>query len=188
VQTVSEEDEQAFRKAMSGVRPLPTGVHRPAVPKPRPVARFSRADRVEVLRESLLPPADLSLLDTGEELTFRRPGVREETLRRLRRGQYSVEAEIDLHGLGRHAAHDALRQFINSALARDLSCVRVIHGKGRGSGPQGPVLKHVVNHWLRRIDDVLAFASARPVDGGTGAAYVLLATQRARRAVTTPRR
>jgi DNA-nicking Smr family endonuclease len=188
VETVSEEDERAFRKAMSDVRPLQTGAQRPAVPKPRPVARFSRAERVDVLRESLLPPEDLSLLDTGEEIVFRRPGVREEVLRRLRRGQYSVEAEFDLHGLGRHAAHDALRQFISSAVAQDLSCVRVIHGKGRGSGPRGPVLKHVVNHWLRRMDDVLAFASARPVDGGTGAAYVLLATQRARPAVTTSRR
>jgi DNA-nicking Smr family endonuclease len=188
VQTVSEEDERAFRKAMSDVRPLQTGAHRPAVPKPRPVARFSRAEQRDVLRESLLPPGDLSLLDTGEEILFRRPGVTEQTLRNLRRGQYAVEAEIDLHGLGRHAAHDALRQFVNSAVAEDLSCVRVIHGKGRGSGPRGPVLKHVVNHWLRRIDNVLAFASARPVDGGTGAAYVLLATTRARRTVTSRRR
>jgi DNA-nicking Smr family endonuclease len=54
----------------------------------------------------------------------------------------------------------------------------VIHGKGRGSGPRGPVLKHVVNHWLRRMDDVAAFATARPVDGGTGAVYVLLAGAR----------
>ncbi len=185
---MSKEDERAFREAMHDVRPLQKDAHRPAVPKPRPVARFSRAEQLEVLRESLLLPEDPSLLDTGEEILFRRPGVREEILRRLRRGQYSVEAEIDLHGLGRHAAHEALRQFINSAVAQDLSCVRVIHGKGRGSGPRGPVLKHVVNHWLRRMDDVLAFASARPVDGGTGAAYVLLATQRARRTATTARR
>jgi DNA-nicking Smr family endonuclease len=180
VEPVSEEDERAFREAMSDVRPLPERVHRPAVPKPTAVARFSRADRQEVLRESLLPPEDPAILDTGEEILFRRPGVRDETLRRLRRGQFSVEAEIDLHGLGRHAAHEALRDFIGSSVGRGLSCVRVIHGKGRGSGPRGPVLKHVVNHWLRRMDDVIAFASARPVDGGTGAAYVLLATQRTR--------
>ena len=124
-------------------------------------------------------------IDTGEELLFRRPGVRDDTLRRLRRGQYSVEAEVDLHGLGRHAAHEALRDFIVSSAARGLSCVRVIHGKGRGSGPRGPVLKHVVNHWLRRMDDVLAFASARPVDGGTGAAYVLLGRQRGLRPART---
>lgn len=175
---MSEDDEQAFRRAMQEVRPLPRREHGPAAPRPRPVARFSRAEQLEVLRESLLPPADPALLDTGEELSFRRPGIREDILRRLRRGQYAVEAEIDLHGLGRHAAHEALRDFIADAAARGQRCVRVIHGKGRGSGPRGPVLKHVVNHWLRRMDPVLAFASARPVDGGTGAAYVLLSTMR----------
>jgi DNA-nicking Smr family endonuclease len=179
--TVSEDDERAFREAMNDVRPLPQSGHRPVAPKPRAVARFSRAEREEVLRESLLPPEDPSVLDTGEEILFRRPGVRDEVLRRLRRGQFSVEAETDLHGLGRHAAHEALREFIGSSVARGLRCVRVIHGKGRGSGPRGPVLKHVVNHWLRRMEDVIAFASARPVDGGTGAAYVLLGTQRTRR-------
>ena len=175
---MSEDDELAFREAMQEVRPLPRREHRPVAPPPRPVARFARAAELDVLRESLLPPEDPSILDTGEELSFRRPGVREEVLRRLRRGQFAVEAEIDLHGLGRHAAHEALRGFIGEAAARGQRCVRVIHGKGRGSGPRGPVLKHVVNHWLRRMDAVVAFASARPVDGGTGAAYVLLGTAR----------
>ena len=175
---MSEDDQRAFREAMAGVRPLPARERAAAPPRPRAVARFARAEEREVLRESLLPPVDPALLDTGEELAYRRPGVREDVLRRLRRGQFAVSAEIDLHGLGRHAAHEALREFISGATARGLGCVRVIHGKGRGSGPRGPVLKHVVNHWLRRMDDVLAFASARPVDGGTGAAYVLLASSR----------
>jgi DNA-nicking Smr family endonuclease len=175
---MSDEDQRAFREAMSGVRPLPSRETVAAPPQPRPVARFARAEERDVLRESLLPPADPALLDTGEELSFRRPGVREDVVRRLRRGQFAVAAEIDLHGLGRHAAHEALREFIADAVERGYGCVRVIHGKGRGSGQRGPVLKHVVNHWLRRMDDVLAFASARPVDGGTGAAYVLLAPAR----------
>jgi DNA-nicking Smr family endonuclease len=179
---MSDDDLRAFREAMSGVRPLPAREPAAGSPKPRPEARFARADQREVLRESLLPPIDPALLDTGEELAFRRPGVGADVLRRLRRGQFAVAAEIDLHGLGRHAAHEALRQFITEAVALGQGCVRVIHGKGRGSGQRGPVLKHVVNHWLRRMDDVLAFASARPVDGGTGAAYVLLAPARVRRA------
>jgi DNA-nicking Smr family endonuclease len=177
---MSDEDQRAFREAMDGVRRLPPRETPAALPKPRPEARFARADEREVLRASLLPPADPALLDTGEELSFRRPDVREEVLRRLRRGQFAVAAEIDLHGLGRHAAHEALRDFVTEAAANGLNCVRVIHGKGRGSGQRGPVLKHVVNHWLRRMDDVIAFASARPVDGGTGAAYVLLAPSRKR--------
>jgi DNA-nicking Smr family endonuclease len=181
---MSEDDERAFREAMHGVRPLPPHERAAPPPRPRPEARFARAEARDVLRESLLPPADPALLDTGEELTFRRPGVREDVLRRLRRGEFAVAGEIDLHGLGRHAAHEALRQFIAESVAHGNGCVRVIHGKGRGSGPRGPILKHVVNHWLRRMDDVLAFTSARPVDGGTGAALVLLASTRRRRTPT----
>jgi DNA-nicking Smr family endonuclease len=178
VPAMSDDDERAFREAMHGVRPLPPRAPRAAPPRPRAEARFARAEQQAVLRESLLPPADPALLDSGEELVFRRPGLRDEVLRRLRRGQFAVAAEIDLHGLGRHAAHEALRAFINESAAHGLGCVRVIHGKGRGSGPRGPILKHVVNHWLQRMDAVVAFASARPVDGGTGACYVLLATGR----------
>jgi DNA-nicking Smr family endonuclease len=178
---MSDDDDRAFREAMNGVRPLRSREPVAIPPKPRAVARFARADEREVLRESLLPPGDPALLDTGDELAFRRPWIRDDVLRRLRRGHFAVAAEIDLHGLIRHQAHEALREFIAEAADRRLGCVRVIHGKGRGSGSRGPVLKHVVNHWLRRMDDVAAFATARPVDGGTGAVYVLLAPQGGRR-------
>jgi len=177
---MTDDDQRAFEKAMSGVRPLPPR-ERVAAPPAPPVAQFARADQRQVLLESLLPPEDPAVLDTGEELSFRRPWIREDVLRRLRRGQFAVAGETDLHGLGRHAAHEALRLFIAESIDRGLGCVRVLHGKGRGSGPRGPVLKHVVNHWLRRMEDVVAFASARPVDGGTGAVYVLLAPGGARR-------
>jgi len=174
VTTPPEDDETAFRKAVSDVRPLPARAAPPAPPKPRAIARFTRAESGEVLRESLHGPIDPAQLEAGEEIVFRRPGLREEVMKKLRRGQFAVEAEIDLHGLGRHAAHEALREFIGAAVARGLRCVRVIHGKGLRSGPSGPVLKHVVSHWLTRIENVVAFSSARPVDGGTGAVYVLL--------------
>jgi DNA-nicking Smr family endonuclease len=175
---MSDDDEHAFRDAMSDVRPLRLRETYPEAPKPPAEARFRRLDEQAVLRESLQPPADPALLDTGEELIFRRPGLRDEVLRRLRRGQFAVEDEIDLHGLGRHAAHEALREFIGASMDRRLRCVRVVHGKGLRSGPRGPVLKHVVNHWLQRMQDVAAFATARPVDGGTGAVYVLLGRHR----------
>jgi DNA-nicking Smr family endonuclease len=180
MRTESDDDEQAFRQAMSDVRPLPATEHRLHPPKPEATARFARADRDAVLRESLLPPEDPAVLDTGEELSFRRPWLREDVLRRLRRGQFAIEGELDLHGLGRHAAHEALREFLSDCAARGRRCVRVIHGKGRGSGPRGPVLKHVVNHWLRRMDCVVAFASARSAHGGAGAVYVLLVARRER--------
>jgi DNA-nicking Smr family endonuclease len=96
-------------------------------------------------------------------------------LRKLRRGQYRVQAEIDLHGLTVREAKEALREFVADALQRHFRCVRIIHGKGLRSGHRGPVLKGAVSSVLRRIGPVLAYVSARPVDGGTGAIYVLLA-------------
>jgi DNA-nicking Smr family endonuclease len=110
----------------------------------------------------------------ADPLSFRRPGVREQTLRHLRRGRYPVEDELDLHGLSQAAARDYLADFIDASRNAGLRCVRVVHGKGYRSGARGPVLKIAVNTWLRRHPDVLAFTSARPIDGGTGAAYVLL--------------
>jgi DNA-nicking Smr family endonuclease len=176
-----EKDGEAltFREAMRGVHRLRPSDSAPrAQPKPPAKARFTRADQAEVLRESLLPPADESTLSTGDELSFRRPHVPESVLLRLRRGHFAVDAEIDLHGMTGAQAKAALREFIGEALDRQLSCVRVIHGKGRRSGPRGPVLKNVVNQWLQRVNGVLAFGSARSVDGGSGAVYVLLRTTR----------
>jgi DNA-nicking Smr family endonuclease len=168
-------EARAFREAMRGVRRIRRAPRsHPAPPKPPAEARFTRADEREVLRESLQPPADESVLGTGDELAFRRPHVPESVLTRLRRGQFVVDAEIDLHGMTGAEAKAALRDFVGTALERHMSCVRIVHGKGRRSGPRGPVLKNVVNAWLQRADGVLAFGSARAVDGGSGAVYVLL--------------
>jgi len=171
---MTDDDAQAFRKAMAGVKPLAAEAPPPATPKPRAIARFSRAGSHAVLSEGPRLPRDARLQETDDVIAFRRPGVRDDALRRLRRGQIPVEGEIDLHGLSRHATHEALRTFIGLALAQRLQCVRVIHGKGLRSGPGGPVLKHVVSDWLGRIESVAAFATALPADGGTGALYVLL--------------
>jgi DNA-nicking Smr family endonuclease len=169
-----DREARAFREAMRDVRRLQRGGKAErAVPKPPAKARFTRADQVEVLRESLLPP-DEAVLATGDELSFRRPHISEAVLTRLRRGAYVVDGEIDLHGMTGAEAKAALRGFIAECTEQRLRCVRVVHGKGRRSGPRGPVLKNVVNHWLQRADDVLAFGSARAVDGGSGAIYVLL--------------
>lgn len=170
-----DDDSRTFREAMRDVRRLRDGDRRPpAAPKPPPRARFTRADQQEVLKESLLPPSDEAALATGDELSFRRPHIPEAVLVKLRRGHYVVDAELDLHGMTGAEAKAAMREFLTEAVNGRLSCVRIIHGKGRGSGPRGPVLKNVVNQWLQRIDNIQAFGSARQVDGGSGAVYVLL--------------
>jgi DNA-nicking Smr family endonuclease len=171
-------DTRLFREAMHGVRPIRRAADRIGRPKPPARARFKRADELDVLAESLAPVLDPADLETGDELSFRRDHVPETVLRRLRRGAYAIDAAIDLHGLTAIEARVALGEFLAECLARGMRCIRVIHGKGRRSGPRGPVLRNVVNVWLRRSDCVLAFGSARPVDGGSGATCVLLDSQR----------
>ena len=110
----------------------------------------------------------------GSALFFQRAGVRTQVLRRLRRGLYPLEDELDLHGLSQSTARDQLADFIAHSRAGGRRCVRIIHGKGYRSGARGPVLNVAVNLRLRRHLDVMAFVSAREIDGGTGAVYVLL--------------
>jgi DNA-nicking Smr family endonuclease len=169
-------DAQSFRAAMRDVRPLaPTpqaaGL---AKPKPRTRLRADRASSPENLDEAmpLIGTADTA---AGEaSLAFQRAGVRTQVMRRLRRGLYPVEDELDLHGLAQTAARERLADFIAGSRDAGRRCVRIIHGKGYRSGVRGPVLKTAVNLWLRRHLDVMAFVSARTIDGGTGAVYVLL--------------
>ena len=171
---VPDEDAELFRAAVRDVKPLVPGRLAPepvAVPRR---ARFARADRAAVLLESLEGPIDDQSVSGGDELVFRRPGVQPAVVRNLRRGLYRVEAEFDLHGLNVVQAKAALTEFLSQALDRDVRCVRIVHGKGLRSGHRGPVLKNVISNVLRRIVTVVAFVSARPVDGGTGALYVLL--------------
>ena len=174
-------DAALFRAAMRGVRRLRFEPRQTAKgPRPHPRARFARADERAVLTESL---ADLRqplapVIESGEELQYRRPGVKDQVFRNLRRGQYRVEAELDLHGLTAAEAAPELDRFLAAAYSQGLRVLRVVHGKGLGSGHRGPVLKGVVSARLQRLDAVLAFASAREVDGGTGASLVLLRARR----------
>jgi DNA-nicking Smr family endonuclease len=167
-------DAAAFEEAMRGVKPIAART-RVALTKRKPPAkaRFTAADRAMVLVESLQGlPGDIG--DTGDEISFRRAGVQDGVMRKLKRGEYRVEATCDLHGLRADEAKAAVREFLAEALAYSLRCVRIIHGKGMNSGPRGPVIKTAVNMILRKTAPVLAFTSARRVDGGTGAINVLL--------------
>ena len=172
---MTDEDLEAFQKAMSGAKLLKADDRVPDhKPKPKPKARFRRADDEAVLQESLEDDIDTIEHGAGGALHFHRQHVGRRTMRKLRRGGYSVQAEIDLHGMTLEEAKPRLRDFIQYSAEQDRLCVRVVHGKGLGSGERGPVLKSAVNAWLRRWDSVLAFVSTRQVDGGTGAVYVLL--------------
>jgi DNA-nicking Smr family endonuclease len=170
----ADEAARLFRAAVRGVKPLATDAPAVRRPKPRARAHFTRADRAAVLRESLAPEPPDPALAGGEELVYQRAGVQAAVVRRLRRGEYRVEREIDLHGLTVAEAKHALRQFLIAALERQVRCVRIVHGKGLRSGHRGPVLKAAVSAVLRRTGAVLAYVSARPADGGSGALYVLL--------------
>ena len=173
--TVTDEELEQFRQAVADAKPLRTEKRVPPhKEKPKPRARFRRADDLAVLEESLRDDIDTIEQGHGGALRYHRPHVGRRTLRKLTRGGYSVQAELDLHGMTLAEAKPRLREFIQYCADQGHLCVRVVHGKGLGSGERGPVLKSAVNAWLRRWDNVLAFVSTRQVDGGTGAVYVLL--------------
>ena len=167
-------DRQLFMEAMAGVRPLTHDRVVLTPPKPPPVPRQALADARDVLTEMMAEEYGPEALASGEELVYARPGLQRRVLQRLRRGHYSLGAELDLHGMTVPVARIALQEFLLECRRRHLHCVRIIHGKGRRSSNQGPVLKYKVDRCLRQREDVLAFCSARPADGGTGAIYVLL--------------
>lgn len=175
---LSDEEKALFRAAVTDVVPLPQrniAPYRNQVP-PYPKKRLE--DEEQVLNDMLSDALDPTELETGEELLYCRPGLQHSVLRKLRRGHYAVGAELDLHGMRVSEARQALGRFLQHALNQGIKTVRIIHGKGNGSLNKQPVLKGKVNHWLRQRIEVLAFCSARPVDGGTGAIYVLLKRKR----------
>jgi DNA-nicking Smr family endonuclease len=174
---MNEEDRALFRKAMQGVRRLRTEPRQSSArPRRKPRAHFARLEHMAVLQESLAGAASPlePVEESGDALLFRRGSVNESVFRRLRGGHYRVDGEIDLHGLTAAGVEPALRAFLAEAVHHRARVVRVIHGKGLRSGHRGPVLKLVASSFLRRVGAVLAFASAREEDGGSGAILVLL--------------
>ena len=135
----------------------------------------TQLDEEAVLHEAISDEFDPEvLLETDETLSYCRPGVSQEVVRKLRRGDWIVQAQIDLHGMRREEAREALAEFIRESVKRGLRCLRVIHGKGLGSIGKEPVLKGKVRAWLVQKSEVIAFCQARPHDGGAGAVVVLL--------------
>ncbi len=173
---MDEEDRALFRRAMQGVRRLARDDAPAFRRRPPPArARFAHAERRAVLEESLGQRSPLAPVEeSGDALLFSRPGLSPAIFRKLRAGQFRIDGEIDLHGLTAAMAGPALQEFLAEALRQRARVVRVVHGKGLRSGHRGPVLKMVASHYLARVNAVLAFASAREVDGGSGAILVLL--------------
>jgi DNA-nicking Smr family endonuclease len=173
----AERQRRLFADAVGPVTPLP--VQRRALvapPRPAPLPRQREADERAALREALSDEVDVeSLLLTDDGLSFRRPGVGPDVVARLRRGHWAIQHQIDLHGLRRDEARDALAGFVRDAARRGLRCLRVVHGKGHGSPGRQPVLKAKVQRWLAQSADVIAFAQASGPEGGAGALIVLLA-------------
>lgn len=169
---LSDDDIALFKQAVADSQPLKQDKIIPETPKPFPVP--ARADKQAVLNELDAPEFDEFALERGDTLLFYRPGLQRRTFKKLRRGQFNIEAELDLHGMTVDKAKIALAEFIKRCLSRNKHCVRIIHGKGLGSKNNKPVIKNKLNHWLPKRNDVLAYCSARQVDGGTGAIYLLL--------------
>ena len=142
-------------------------------------------DDQAVLREAISDDFDVeTLLETDESLSFRQANIGSDVVRKLRRGHWSLQGQIDLHGMRSDDAREALSAFIQKALKQDWRCVRVVHGKGLGSPGKTPVLKAKALRWLAQRKDVLAFVQARACDGGAGALIVLLQANRPRQRAT----
>jgi DNA-nicking Smr family endonuclease len=166
-----------FEHAVGAVTPLarPTRAELPR-PRPEPEPLQRQADERAALRESLSDEVDIeTLLLTDDGLSFRRPGIGADVVARLRRGQWAIQGQLDLHGLRRDEARERLGAFVREATRRGQRCVRVVHGKGHGSPGQQPVLKAKVQRWLAQCAEVAAFAQASGPQGGAGALIVLLA-------------
>ena len=173
-------EKEFFKHAVGPIKALPVK-HQPgqhaqllSVP-PEPVAAQRKLDELSVMREALSDEFDAqTLLDTDDALSFRRPEIGPDVTRKLRRGGWSIQGQLDLHGLRRDDAREALSHFIKDAKKVGWRCVRIVHGKGLGSPGKTPVLKSKVQGWLIQKQEVLAFVQARPAHGGAGALVVLL--------------
>lgn len=172
----AQRERQLFAHSIGPIARLkPNNRVIPQTTAPSTQPQQRRLDERAVLRESISDDFDVeTLLETDEALSFRQSHIGSDVVRKLRRGHWSLQGQIDLHGLRSDDARDALGAFIHRALKQDWRCVRVVHGKGLGSPGKTPVLKTKALRWLAQRKDVLAFVQARACDGGAGALIVLL--------------
>ena len=167
-------EQKLFENTVGPVHALKSA-HARHLHAPPPLPLQLELDEQRVLQEAMSDEFDVStLLDTDDQLSFRRPGIGLDVTHKLRAGQWSIQRQLDLHGLRVDEAREALGQFIRLSHRTGIRCVRVVHGKGLGSPGKTPVLKGRVLRWLVQKKEVLAFVQARPAEGGAGALVVLL--------------
>lgn len=177
-----EKDKQAkieadiFRLSIGEFTRLKTNEKHQSSPiRPQPIPFQYLADERAALKESLSDEFDAdTLLETDENLSYTRKGIGIDIAKKLRKGQWVIQAQLDLHGMRRDQARDNLGEFLRKCARNGTRCVRIIHGKGLGSVNKEPVLKHKVRNWLIQKDEVLAYSQATAADGGSGALIVLL--------------
>ena len=169
-------DDEDFRRETRDVEPLPAPRRLRLAPTPAaPVPEQTRRDERAALAESLAGPRSIDdAIDSGEELAFLREGLSRQVLRKLRRGHWVVQDELDLHGMNRVQAAHAVAEFLRYCRTRHFRCVRIVHGKGLGSHNREPVLKGKLRKWLVLRDEVLGFCQAPAAHGGSGAVLILL--------------
>jgi DNA-nicking Smr family endonuclease len=172
----SATDKDLFVRAAGAVKPLQNEDRVLLKKEQTPILVMQQdLDEQAVLREAISDEFDVStLLDVDDHMSFRRSGIGTDVTKKLRQGQWSIQRQIDLHGLRRDEAREVLSAFIREAFRHGIRCVRVVHGKGLGSPGKAPILKSRVHSWLVQKNEVLAFVQAKPADGGAGALVVLL--------------
>jgi DNA-nicking Smr family endonuclease len=171
---VSDEDLRLFTQAVGPVRRIVREIAIATRPQPSPEPLQSQLDEARVAGELMHSAIDPAQIEVGEELSYLKSGLSPRLLQRLKRGHFSIADEIDLHQMTANVARIAIKQFLDENKRDGRLCVKIIHGKGLRSRAQGPVLKRLVDGMLRQRADVLAYASAKPAEGGTGAVIVLL--------------
>jgi DNA-nicking Smr family endonuclease len=178
-----ESDSALFQEAMQGIKRLISDklpVTKPEVSK-LPTAKQDYFDKELLGEEMVSDDYDPTELETGDDLLYKRPGVQNSVLMKLRRGRFRIDGELDLHGMIVRIAQLEVVKFLRECQRRDVYCALIVHGKGYGSQQRRPVLKNQINKWLKQRNEVLAFCSARQIDGGTGAVYVLIRRESAKK-------
>jgi DNA-nicking Smr family endonuclease len=177
--SVESEEKELLRAALADVQPL-APANRASLIRPKPHPRAAKqvplgGDEQEILGDTLSDsPAWQQGLENGEELLFRRDGLSQQHIRKLRRGHWKVQDHLDLHGLIATEARALTAAFLAHAIRNGLRCVRIVHGKGLSSPNREPVLKKKLSGWLAQRDEVLAYCQAPQPEGGGGAVLVLL--------------